>query len=205
MDLKDFFLQQRMVYWLSEQACVLTVLFTSWGKHSWSTVIAVINSLSYWQLRRSESCFLEPGSLNKIQPTFPARPTGLPFSQSHANPGEWLSRYIPRGNWMPCLFFFINRSLPYTVHFFLSFFFFTFSTSHIFWKLEDKCFIILYDFVLYKQCESAITIYIYIIYILLLEPPSYPLNPVPLGHHRPPSWAPCFMQQLPTSYLFHMW
>ena len=26
---------------------------------------------------------------------------------------------------------------------------------------------------------------------------------IPLDHHRAPSWAPCTMQQLPTSYLFY--
>ena len=34
--------------------------------------------------------------------------------------------------------------------------------------------------------------------------PSIP-HPTPLGHHRAPSWAPCAVQQLPTSNLFYTW
>ena len=30
-----------------------------------------------------------------------------------------------------------------------------------------------------------------------------PLNPIPLGHHRAPSGAPCAIEQLPTNHLFH--
>ena len=30
-------------------------------------------------------------------------------------------------------------------------------------------------------------------------------HPSPLGNHRAPSWAPCFPQQLLTSYLFYTW
>ena len=41
------------------------------------------------------------------------------------------------------------------------------------------------------------------IYPLPLGPPS--LHPAPLSHHRALSWAPCAMQQLPTSYLFYIW
>ena len=41
------------------------------------------------------------------------------------------------------------------------------------------------------------------IYPLRLEPSSPPLTP--LVHHIAPSWAPCAIQQLPTSYLFCTW
>ena len=41
------------------------------------------------------------------------------------------------------------------------------------------------------------------------SPPSWTSHPPPhpthLGHHRAPSWAPCAIQQVPTSYLFHTW
>ena len=48
--------------------------------------------------------------------------------------------------------------------------------------------------------RSAISIHI--------SPPSWASIPpaphtTPLGHHRAPSWAPCIIQQVPTSYLFH--
>ena len=44
-------------------------------------------------------------------------------------------------------------------------------------------------------------IYAYIPSVLsLLLPPSHPL-----GHHRALSWAPCAIQQLPTSYPFYIW
>ena len=33
-------------------------------------------------------------------------------------------------------------------------------------------------------------------------PGTYP-HPIPLGHHRAPSWAPCAIQQLPTIYSTH--
>ena len=42
-----------------------------------------------------------------------------------------------------------------------------------------------------------------------MSPPSWaPLphpNPTPLGHRRAPSWAPCAVQQLPTSCRFYTW
>ena len=43
-------------------------------------------------------------------------------------------------------------------------------------------------------------------YLLPLEPPSHPYPcPTPLDYHRALSWAPCAIQQIPTSYLFYMW
>ena len=54
--------------------------------------------------------------------------------------------------------------------------------------------------------------YTYIPSLLVLVPthslphPSYPLpHLTPLGHHRAPSWAPCAIWQVPTSYLFYTW
>ena len=38
----------------------------------------------------------------------------------------------------------------------------------------------------------------------LLSLPPQP-QPTPLDHHRAPGWAPCVIQQLPTSYLFYTW
>ena len=44
---------------------------------------------------------------------------------------------------------------------------------------------------------------------LLSLPPTYPIHsshhPTPLGQHRGPSWMPCAIQHLPTSYLFYTW
>ena len=40
---------------------------------------------------------------------------------------------------------------------------------------------------------------------LLHLPPSYPPYPTPLGGHKAPSWSPCAMRLLPTSYLFYIW
>ena len=36
-------------------------------------------------------------------------------------------------------------------------------------------------------------------------PPSHPPHPTPLGGHGALSWAPCVIQQLPTSSLFYRW
>lgn len=47
-----------------------------------------------------------------------------------------------------------------------------------------------------QKCESSICIHI--------SPPSHALlHPTPLGYHRALSWAPCVVQQLPTSCLKH--
>ena len=46
--------------------------------------------------------------------------------------------------------------------------------------------------------------YTYIPSLLDLPPTPTP-NPTHLGHHRAPSWAPCVIQQVPTSYLFYTW
>ena len=35
-------------------------------------------------------------------------------------------------------------------------------------------------------------------------PPTRP-HSMPLGYHRAPSWTPCVMQPLPTSYVFYTW
>ena len=35
--------------------------------------------------------------------------------------------------------------------------------------------------------------------------PSHPPYPTPLGGHKAPSWSPCAMRLLPTSYLFYIW
>ena len=39
----------------------------------------------------------------------------------------------------------------------------------------------------------------------LLSLPPTPPHLTPLGHHTAPSWAPWFIEQLPTSSLFHTW
>ena len=43
------------------------------------------------------------------------------------------------------------------------------------------------------------------IYSLLSLPPAQPPHPTHLGHHRVLNWAPCVLEQLPTSYLVYMW
>ena len=55
-------------------------------------------------------------------------------------------------------------------------------------------------------------IYIYIYMYPLPPEPPFPSPPpppphhlTPLGHHRTPGWAPCAIQQLPTSYLLYTW
>ena len=50
-----------------------------------------------------------------------------------------------------------------------------------------------------EQSESAICIHIYP-YPLPLAPSSHPPYLPPLGGHKAPSWFPCAMQLLPTSY-----
>ena len=50
-----------------------------------------------------------------------------------------------------------------------------------------------------QQRESAICIHIST-YPLPLEPP-YPMS---LGHHKAPSWSPCAILLLPSSYLFYI-
>ena len=40
---------------------------------------------------------------------------------------------------------------------------------------------------------------------LLHVPPSHPPHPTLLGGHKAPSWSPCAMRLLPTSYLFYIW
>ena len=54
-----------------------------------------------------------------------------------------------------------------------------------------------------QQLESAITIYIYIYISPLPLEPGFPiLNPIPLGHHSVPGWAPCVTEQLPVASCF---
>ena len=80
--------------------------------------------------------------------------------------------------------------------------FFSIMVYHrIYFYLEDNCFTVLCYFLLYNSVNQG-QVYIY---SLPLEPPSHsPPSPrPPLGHHRAQSWAPCALQQLPTSYLFH--
>ena len=54
----------------------------------------------------------------------------------------------------------------------------------------------------------CIYIYIYLSLSLSLSPPSLLSLPLPhstpLGHHRAaPGWAPCVIEQLPTSFPFY--
>ena len=57
------------------------------------------------------------------------------------------------------------------------------------------------EFLLYNEINQP---YAYI-YPLSLEPPCHPPYPTPLCHQTALSWAPCAIQQVPTSYLFYTW
>ena len=52
--------------------------------------------------------------------------------------------------------------------------------------------------------QLYIYIYPHISSLLHLPPPPPPYT-TPLGGHKAPSWSPCAMQLLPTSYLFYIW
>ena len=63
---------------------------------------------------------------------------------------------------------------------------------------------LLYNLVLVSEVQwSESAICIHIPPPLTLLPTPLP-HPTPLGHRRALSWAPCAIQQLPTSYLFYM-
>lgn len=109
MDLKDFFLLQRMIHWCSEQACTLTVLFSSWGKLSRSMMITIRNWLSYWQLRTSKSCFLEHGSSTKIKPTFQRGQQNCHPVKHILSPAKLLTGYILREILTLYFFFFFTQ------------------------------------------------------------------------------------------------
>ena len=55
------------------------------------------------------------------------------------------------------------------------------------------------SFLLYNKNESALRISISLPSRISLTHP----HPTPLGHHQALSWAPCVIQQLPTSCLFY--
>ena len=54
-------------------------------------------------------------------------------------------------------------------------------------------------------CTTKWISYMYTYIPSLLDLPPNPLHPTHLGHHRALSWAPCTIQQVPTSYLFYTW
>ena len=54
------------------------------------------------------------------------------------------------------------------------------------------------------RCTTVWTGYMYTYIPSLLDLPLTPPSH-PLGHHRAPSWAPCAIQHLPTSYLCYTW
>ena len=70
-----------------------------------------------------------------------------------------------------------------------------------FW-LAENCFTMLCWFLAYNNAVSHNNTYITFLLSIPPLPPSLPATP---GHHRVPGWAPCFMKQLPTSYLFYTW
>ena len=55
--------------------------------------------------------------------------------------------------------------------------------------------------------DQTYTSYVSYIYTHISSSSASILLPhsTPLGHYRAPSWAPCAVQQLVTSYLFHTW
>ena len=78
----------------------------------------------------------------------------------------------------------------------LWFFFF----KHLYWSIialqwcVSFCFITKWISYTYTICSHFSS--------LLHLPPSHPPHPTPLGGHKAPSWSPCAMQLLPTSYLW---
>ena len=70
-----------------------------------------------------------------------------------------------------------------------------------FLKLENDCFTMLCWFLPYNNVNQPQVC----ICPLPFELPSHPqTQPTPVGCHRALGWAPCALQQLPTSYLFHI-
>ena len=68
------------------------------------------------------------------------------------------------------------------------------------------------DIVILQYCTAQCISYMYVcVYVCVcvcvcVFPPSWPLpHPIHLGHHTAPSWTPCSIQQVPTSYLFYTW
>ena len=53
-------------------------------------------------------------------------------------------------------------------------------------------------------CTMKWISYMYAYIPFLLDLPPTPPHPTHLGRHRARSWAPCAVQQVPTSYLFYM-
>ena len=79
--------------------------------------------------------------------------------------------------------------------------------------LEDSCFTICVSFYCTTKCTcvhmcvpvcECTCVCVYIRIPLPLGPPSHP-HPTLLGHRRALSRAPCAVQPLPTSCLFHTW
>ena len=80
--------------------------------------------------------------------------------------------------------------------------FFTLPEQYFFFLIGGK---LVYSVVLVsavQQHESAIIIHISLPSWTSLPPYVHPTH---LGHQRGLSWAPCVIQQLPTSYLFYIW
>ena len=75
--------------------------------------------------------------------------------------------------------------------------------KHLYWSIialqscVSICFITKWICYTYTICSHFSS--------LLHLPPSHPPHPTPLGGHNAPSWSPCAMRLLPTSYLFHIW
>ena len=65
--------------------------------------------------------------------------------------------------------------------------------------MEDNCFTMLCWFLPHNMNQPYTS-------LLPLEPLShFLLHPNPLGHHWASGWAPCVIQQFPTSYLLYTW
>ena len=93
------------------------------------------------------------------------------------------------------------RSFTNSEGFFKNFILFYFLTS----LLEYNYFTMVCQFLLYNKVNQ---LYIYIcphISSPLNLPPSHPPYPTPPGGHKAPSWSPCAMRLLPTSYLLYVW
>lgn len=79
---------------------------------------------------------------------------------------------------------------------YLFYFLFVFYYLFFHWrKIDLQCFVFFFFFPAKQQSKSFVIIRIY--------PPSWTSlpcpQPIPLGHHREPGWAPCVLQQLLTT------
>ena len=98
-------------------------------------------------------------------------------------------QYLSFCDWLMSLSFMSSRLINVVACVRFSFFF---KKIDIYWSIIASQYCI---------CFCCTTKWIHISpYPLPLESPSHPPYPSPLGHRKAPSWSPCTMLLLPTSY-----